>query len=189
MSRFLVLAAAVAVASTVGCANARYVQKIDNEGVVAVPANSDAWPSYNRTNALKLIEQHIGPAYEIVEEREIKTGTATSNVQNTTSEQTINSEVPFLPAEKQTTTTTTTAQDLTEYHIHYRRKAGGLTGFPGTTPATAVAPAGGMAPAASGVVPAVHTQASPAPAGAAMPPTPTPAGALPPPDMNGVGLK
>jgi hypothetical protein len=186
MRRFLVLAAAVAAASTVGCANARYVQKIDNEGVVAIPRNSDTWPDYNRSNALKLIEQHVGQGYEIVEEREIKTGTTTSNVQNTNREQTFNSEIPFLPAEKQTTTTTTTAHDITEYHIHYRRRAGGLTGFPGTTPASAVVPAGGTAPA-GGVVPAHHTQPQAAATTAPMPSTPTPAGGLPPPDMTSIG--
>jgi hypothetical protein len=195
MRRFLVLAAAVAAASTVGCANARYVQKAGDEGVVAIPRNSDAWPEYNRTSALKLIEQHVGPAFEIVEEREVKTGTATSNTQNVNREQTFNSEVPFLPAERETTTTTTTARDITEYHIHYRRKAGGLTGFPGATPpANAVVPTGGAAPA-GGVVPAHHTQPQGAtangvtPAGVAMPPTPTPAGALPPPDMTGIGAR
>ena len=131
MKRFLMLAAAVAVASTVGCANARYVQKVGDEGVVAVPVNSDAWPSYNRTSALKLIEQHVGPGYEIVEEREVKTGTATTNTQNTNREQTFNSEVPFLPAERQTTTTTTTAAAITEYHIHYRKRSGGTDRVPG----------------------------------------------------------
>lgn len=186
MRRFLVLAAAVTTASSVGCANARYVQKIEDEGVVAVPVNSDAWPSYNRTSALKLIEQHVGPAYEIVEEREVKTGTATTNTQNTNREQTFNSEVPFLPAEKRTTTSTTTASDIKEYHIHYRRKAGGLTGFPGTTPsASAIMPAGGAAPA-SGVVPALHTE----PAASAAPTTPLPpSGGLPPPDMSGIGTR
>ncbi|HET6574785.1 MAG TPA: hypothetical protein VFG68_14365, partial [Fimbriiglobus sp.] len=170
MRRFLALAAAVAAASTVGCANARYVQKIEDEGVVAIPVNSDTWPSYNRTSALKLIEQHVGSAYEIVEEREIKTGTTTSNVQNTRNEQTFNSEVPFLPAEKQTTTSTTTAADITEYHIHYRKRAGGLTGFPGAAPA-------------GGVVPAHHTQPQ---ADTTSGVTPA-GGALPPPDMTGLG--
>jgi hypothetical protein len=195
MRRFLVLAAAVAAASGVGCANARYVQKIADEGVVAIPVNSDTWPSYNRSGALKLIEQHVGPDYEIVEEREVKTGTATTNVQNTKNEQTFNSEVPFLPAARQTTTATTTAADITEYHIHYRRLAGGLTGFPGTAPpANAVVPAGGAAPA-SGVMPAHHTEPQAGAvggvtqAGGAMPPTPTPAGALPPPDMTGIGAR
>lgn len=185
MRQFLVLAA-VAAASSVGCANARYVQKIEGEGVVAVPVNSDAWPSYNRTNALKLIEEHVGPAYEIVEEREVKTGTSTTNTQNTDREQTFNSEVPFLPAERQTTTSTTTASDVKEYHIHYRRKAGGLTGFPGTTPAAnAVLPAAGAAPA-GGVVTADHTE----PAASAAPTAPLPpSGGLPPPDMTGIGTR
>src|SRR5689334_20378228 len=144
MKRLLVLVAAVATALSVGCANARYVQKMGDEGIVAIPNNTDAWPSYNRTEACRLIEQHVGQAYEIVEEKEVVTGTATTNNQNTNREATFNPDVPFLPAERQTTTTTTTSRNLTEYQIHYRKKVGGLTGFPGT----GVAPAGGAAPPA-----------------------------------------
>jgi hypothetical protein len=92
--------------------------------------------------------------------------------------------VPFLPAEKQTTTTTTTARDITEYHIHYRKRTGGLTGFPGTTPAAnPILQAGGTAPA-GGVVQAIHTQ----PQADAVPTIPVPPpGALPAPDMTGIG--
>jgi hypothetical protein len=175
MKRVLILAAAVATASSVGCANARYVQKMGDEGIVAIPNNTDAWPSYNRTEACRLIEQHVGPNYEIVEEKEVVTGTATTNNQNTNRKATFNTDVPFLPAEKQTTTTTTTSRNLTEYQIHYRKKPGGPTGFPGTP----VAPAGGAAPA-GGVVPAMHTEPHAA-APAAQP------GGLPPPDMTGLG--
>jgi len=186
MKRLLVLAAAVVDASSVGCANARYVQKSLDEGIVAVPSNTDAWPDYNRTNALKLIEAHVGPAYDIIDEGEVKTGTATTKVKNTDREATLNPTLPgVLPAEKQTTTTTTTARDLTEYQIHYRKKAGGLTGFPGT----GVTPAGGVAaPAGGGVVPAQYTT-PPAGTVGATPQTVAPAaqaGALPPPNLAGV---
>src|SRR5690242_10545260 len=132
MKRFLILAAAVATATSVGCANARYVQKMGDEGIVAIPNNTDAWPNYNRTEACRLIEQHVGPAYEIVEEKEVVTGTATTNNQDTNREATFNPDVPFLPAERQTTTTTTTPRHLAEYHTDHRKKVGGLPGSPRT---------------------------------------------------------
>jgi hypothetical protein len=161
MKRFLVLAAAVAAASTVGCANARYVQQTPDEGVVAIPSNTDAWPDYNRTQALKLIEQHVGPAFDIVEEREVNVGTATTSYQDASQE-----------------LTATATRNVNEYHIHYRRRAGGLTGFPGTG-----VPAGGMVPT-GGIVPVQHTE----PKTNALPAdTVTPAGGLPPPDMTGLG--
>ena len=167
MKRVVIFAAAVAAASGAGCANARYVQKAGDEGIVSVRANSDAWPEYNRTNALKLIEQHVGRDYEIVDEKEVVTGHNTVNQQNTNREATFNSQVPFLPAEKQTTTTTTTAVPVTEWQIHYRRRAAsGLTGLPAVVPA-------------SGVVPTSHTvpPATVSPAGLTNSP-------LPPPDLS-----
>ena len=167
MRRFLVLAAAVAVASSVGCANARYVQKSADEGIVAVPSNTDTWPDNNRTNALKLIEQHVGPYYDIVDEREVTTGHDTINHQDTKREATFNGDVPFLPAEKQTTTTTTTTVPRKDYHIHYRRSAPGIAGRGAgfsTEGATGAAPS---------IVPAAHS------APAAQSP-------LPPPDMSGL---
>ena len=65
--RCLVLAAVVAGLS--GCASpARYVETQGDTGVVAIPSNSDVWPNYNRKAAMALIEKHVGPNYEIVEE-------------------------------------------------------------------------------------------------------------------------
>src|SRR6266496_1292246 len=83
------------------------------------------------TSAMKLIEQHVGPSFDILEEKEVATGQTTTNNQNTNKEATFNTSVPFLPAEKQTTTTTTTTHDLTEYRIHYRKRTGTFVGTPG----------------------------------------------------------
>jgi hypothetical protein len=89
---------------------------------------------------MKLIEQHVGPSFDIVEEKEVATGQTTVNNQNTNKEATFNSSVPFLPAEKQTTTTTTTTHDITEYRIHYRKRTGIAVG----TPAGGAGPVGGL---------------------------------------------
>lgn len=164
MKQVLLVAAAVVAAASTGCSSARYVHRAGDEGIVAIPANTDTWPSNNRSNAMKLIEQHVGPNYDIVEEREVKTGQTTTNNQNTNKEATFNTSVPFLPAEKQTTTTTTTTHDVTEYQIHYRKRAGTLVGTPGggpgpvgglpmgggVTQAGAQVPAGTTAPGAMG---------------------------------------
>jgi len=165
MKRLLLLAAAVVAAAGAGCTNARYVQKTSDEGVIAVSDRTDAFPSYNYTNARKLIAEHVGTDYEIVEEREVSAGTATTTAQNTTNEATFNSQVPFLPADKQTTTTTTTAKNLTELHIRYRKR------MPGTSvsPPVQIQQTGGKVPAT--VAPAAMT------------------GGLPPPDMTGTGVQ
>lgn len=156
MNKVLFLAAAVVAAASTGCGGARYVHRAGDEGIVAIPANSDAWPANHRSSAMKLIEEHVGPSFDILEEKEVATGQATTNNQNTNKEATINSTIPFLPAEKQTTTTTTTTKDITEYRIHYRKRSGVAVGTPGGgagpiggLPMGGVTQAGGQAPAPS----------------------------------------
>lgn len=146
MRRAGAFVALLAAALASGCgSSAKYIEKRGDAGVVAIPNNTDAWPSYNRRAALALVEKHVGVNYEILEEREVVVGQSTHNNQQTNVEQTVNREIFFLPAEKQTTTTTTTQRDITEWRIVYRRK---------DAPAgTAVTPAGGNIPA--GVVPSV----------------------------------
>lgn len=139
MTRALVLfAAAVAVAGT-GCASGpRLLQRTPGEGVIAMPSNSDSWPTRHRSKALKMIEEHVGSDYEIVSEREVVTGHTTVNRQDTDRKATFNSSMPFLPAEREQTTTTTSQLPQTEWQIAYRRRS--------ATPAIAPA-AGGVAPA------------------------------------------
>jgi hypothetical protein len=162
MKRVLVLAAAVVAAAGSGCANARYVQRGADEGVVAIPANTDVWPDYQRTKALELIQAHVGPNYEIVNEQEVVTGHTTVNQQDTKREATLNGSVPFLPAEKQQTTMTTTDVPQKEWQIQYRKvKVGGIAGR-GTGFGTGVMPAGGVPPATTG--------AAVTPAGGLLPP-------------------
>jgi hypothetical protein len=172
MKRLLVLVVAAWAAGGVGCANARYVQKTGDDGVVAVADNSDAWPTYNRTNALKLIQEHVGTDFEILDEGEVVTGQATVNTQNTDRQPTSSRKFPYLTGERETTTATSRTRDLKEYRISYRRKLG-PAGFGGP-----VAPAGGVPPAAGGVPPASATVAP-----AAMTQSP----GLPP-DLTGLGV-
>ena len=104
-----------------GCQSPRVVSRTADEGVVALPANSDDWPLRHQSEAKKIIRAHVGDSYEVVEEKEVVTGYATTNVQDRQTELAPHSVLPFLPAERETTTTRTVATPQKEWHIHYRR--------------------------------------------------------------------
>ena len=176
----LVLGLAALVAAASGCASpARYVERGSESGVVAVPTNTDAFPTYYYSEAMALIRKHVGTDFEIVDEREFKTGQQTFNDQKVNNEETWNTSNPFLPATRKTVQNTTTTKDVSEWRIAYRKKmrpAGtnaspgtGEVGRGGTT--TGVTPAGGPAPVntsvqpAGGIVPPVGPTAPVAPAG------------------------
>lgn len=148
MQRFLMALLAVGVAALSGCGTARYVEKNAESGIIAIPSNADFWPMKHRTEAIALIEKHVGPAYEIVEEKEVVTGVTTHHNQEVTREPTYNSEVPFLGAEKQTVTNSTSTSDTTEWRIAYRRRpvpaTNGIQPAGGVVPTGPVVPAGGV---------------------------------------------
>jgi hypothetical protein len=108
---------AVLALATAGCGTARYIHKDSDGGVIAMPADN----RWNREKAVELIKAHVGPGYRVVEEKEVVTGQETTNLTNTQTEPTVHSQIPFLPAQKQTSTLTTTSRDLTEWHIVYQR--------------------------------------------------------------------
>lgn len=131
MKRVLVLAAAV-VAGLSGCASpARFVEKTPDAGVIAIPANTDAWPTHYRREALARIAEHVGPDFEIVEEREYVTGEAVVHSQQTDRQAAVDPAAPNRPAERQTTSAMTTTRDTTEYRIAYRKRPGAAGGVPG----------------------------------------------------------
>jgi hypothetical protein len=149
MMHRLLISAAVLAAWLSGCSSpARYVEQGRDSGVVAIPANTDGWPTYHRSEALKLIEKHVGPNYEIIEEREIATGQQTRHDQ------------PTVPPVGPTITNTTTTTNVTEWRIAYRARPA-VTEFSGPLPGTSgvvqqtqyrsgstsgVRPAGGIVP-------------------------------------------
>lgn len=139
-----------------GCASpAHYVEKKADAGVVAIPANTNAWPNFNRREALTLIEKHVGPSYEIVEEREVVTGQSTATNQQVNTEPVANRRNPALPGERQTAASTTTQRDLTEWRIMYRRRPGPAPGINGGTPPSGVMQTGGVPPQGAGLTPGV----------------------------------
>jgi hypothetical protein len=150
MRGILYLVAAFAIGLGSGCTNARYVHKAGDQGIVAVMDRSDSWPSYNITNAKKLIEAHVGPEYDILEEKEVVTGNQTTNQQNIQRDTAVNPFVPFLQNEQQTTQTTTTTTPVKEWQIHYRRRmgtqVGNAIGGPGPIGGLGVQQAGAQMP-------------------------------------------
>lgn len=180
----LVMGLAALVAALSGCASpARYVERTGEMGVVAIPANTDSFPNYNRSEAMALIHKHVGGNFEILEEREVATGKKTFNDQHVNNEQTWNTSNPLLPANKQTVQNTTTTQDVTEWRIAYRKKVptsigSGLVGSP-VTPVGAVqsrAPVGAgvsNVQPAGGIVPSVGPASTVVPAGPLVPVNPT----------------
>ncbi len=143
MDRVSKCAIVTAVLMIAGCAQARYVERQSDSGVVAIPANTNHWPTYYRQAAIDLITQHVGPHFEIVDEREVVVGQTTDNTQQ------INDTFTF---------GTMTTRQLTEWRIAYRRAAApammpvGMrpphSGMPGNG---TTRPAGGVGQPASGV--------------------------------------
>lgn len=154
MGRVLILPAVALLMAGCAGSSARYVAKDADGGVVSIPADTDVWPSHNRRNAEELIRRHVGPDFEVVREGEVVTGQATNHDQKVQRDKTFNTTNPFLPAEKDTINTTTTTRDLTEYHITYRRRAGGVTPAGGVGLGGGVVPAGGPTAPGGAVKPA-----------------------------------
>jgi hypothetical protein len=150
--RSVAVALAALVAGLSGCTSpARYVEKTADAGVVAIPKNTDVWPSNYHSEAVELIKKHVGPNYEIVEEREVPVTTVTNTRQQVDRETSLHPLNPFRgPGATDTVTNTTATTDITEWRITYRRRAAPPAGpvpagepFPGgttLTPATATPP-------------------------------------------------
>jgi hypothetical protein len=123
MSRRLLSITFFAVMGLSGCANpARYVARESNGGVIAIPNNTNSWPSYHRKRADELMLKHFPDGYEIVREEEAVVGqVTTNNVQSNTQQKPTGN--PFLQEEQTTTSTTTATSDRTEYRIYYRPRS------------------------------------------------------------------
>jgi hypothetical protein len=158
----ILFVALIGLAALTGCANARYVKTDQGAGVVAMPANTNCWPTYYRDHADALIRQKCPSGYEVVYEEEAVVGQVahTHTETETTPSPTLNfgggktetnregnSEhgsgafaglaVPLGKTEEKSRQTTNT-QDVTEWRIYYRAKSPGPP-----------APAGQFAPTAS----------------------------------------
>jgi hypothetical protein len=144
MRRVIGLVVAGLAAGSFGCATAHSISKQPDGGVVAIPANTNMWPFKYRDEAEAMIRAHVGPDYEIVDERQVVTGVRVTNNEETRRDPIVNKKRPDRPAgEVETTTDSTTATNQTEWQITYRRKYNPAAGVVG---AGSVQPAGGLVP-------------------------------------------
>ncbi len=143
------LVASIGLSALTGCANARYVKTDQGSGVVAMPSNTNCWPTYYRDHAEALIRQKCPNGYEVVGEEEAVVGQVahTHTETETTPSPTLNlgggkteinkdgnSEhgsgafagvaVPLGKTEEKSRQTTN-YQDVTEWRIYYRAKSPG----------------------------------------------------------------
>jgi hypothetical protein len=118
---------AVGLAGATGCGSARLVAVDQGGGVVAIPSNTNFWPTYYREKAELLIAEKAPGGYEIVREEEVVTGV----VQQTRND-TKQNDKPVKQGSLviQETTQTTEVKSQTEYRITFRKVAPA----PGTPP-------------------------------------------------------
>jgi hypothetical protein len=80
--------AAILVAALSGCASTdgiRYVYQDRDFGVIALPQNSDSWPTYYRRHGEKLMADHFPDGHEIVRAEEVIEGERTKKFEGTNS--------------------------------------------------------------------------------------------------------
>jgi hypothetical protein len=138
----------IVVSAVSGCmGGARFVHKDVAGGTIAIPENTDMWPTYYRSEAIKMIREQHGANVEIVSEGEVVVGQETRNDQRTENRKIGPDGKPI--GNLTTSINTTSTTDKKEYQIQYRIKPMTVnTGGPG-----------GMVPAngGSGLIPAGGT--------------------------------
>jgi hypothetical protein len=105
-----------------GCTNARYITVDPTGGVVAIPSNSNAWPTYNRDKAEELMRQKCPQGYVIDREQEVVVGQ--THLTNTNTETSGNATLAALHIAPVTQETheTVTSKDQTEWRIWFHAK-------------------------------------------------------------------
>lgn len=105
-----------------GCQSARYVMRDQMQGVVAIPSNSNAWPSYHRRNAEKLMAEHFPEGYLIEREEEAVIGQTTNFSENNNGGMIPIGKKPVISIGAVSTSGSATTVNATEYRLHYRRR-------------------------------------------------------------------
>jgi hypothetical protein len=138
----------LSVLALTGCMSARVVSRDPTGGVVAIPENSNSWPTRYHDQAIALIKQDC-PDYAIVREEEVVTGTVTTDRESTD-------------------TRTRETQNRTEWRITYRK----------ATPPTTIVQTASSPLARPQIQPAVAMTpaAASTPGAASLPPQPLPVG-------------
>lgn len=112
-----------------GCASttARPILRERDGGIVAIPDNSDRFPDYNRSQALDLIEEHVGKQFEIVREEEFVLGPVTTSETTSTKRPVWSWFIPWRLSESASSSSTNTTRNQTEYRLQYRKVDGTRT--------------------------------------------------------------
>jgi hypothetical protein len=111
-----------------GCATsgqARYVYQDGQFGVIGIPENTSAWPTYYRAQADVLMQKHFPEGFEVVRAEEVEEGSRTLTVNGTNSAQ-LDTEgpVPLIKVGKIGRTATRTQADsvkIKECRIVYKK--------------------------------------------------------------------
>ncbi|MCE9562518.1 MAG: hypothetical protein K8U57_10745 [Planctomycetes bacterium] len=130
MARLLLGVVAI-VASLSGCtAPPHYVSRASQTapGVVAIPDDSDTWPSYNMRSAKAMIEKDVGPNYEIVEQRLVTVQRPNLRNQHAQSER-VRQPGQITPFSNEPPKTDGSTHEVSEWHITYRASTVNTTGF------------------------------------------------------------
>jgi hypothetical protein len=120
--RILGSAGLFALASAWGCASPHWVMRDGNGGIVAIPENSNHWPTYYRQQADEMIKQVCPKGYAIDREEEVVVGQTV-----TTQRDTDNHAYDLAPKKSpdqlklvtHTTTETTSTRNVKEYQIAF----------------------------------------------------------------------
>ena len=132
-----------------GCAGPRFVEVDRSGAVVAIPANTNTWPTYHRDKLDAMLRERFPNGYEIVSEEEVVTGSVAHTRAHTqmrepprlmlagaedTTRGTRHGEhsaaafsgisLPLGQAQ-QHTQETTTYRDVSEWRVHVRAKSNG----------------------------------------------------------------
>ena len=103
-----------------GCASPHWIMRDGNGGIVAIPENSNHWPTYYRDKADEMIKQVCPKGYAVDREGEAVVGQTTTTEQKTDNNayDVGSKKAPVTLVTHQTTETTTT-HDVKEYQISF----------------------------------------------------------------------
>lgn len=126
------LIALIGMPTLAGCANARYVQVDRETGVIAMPANTNCFPTFYRSHAEALMREKCPAGYEVVHEEEFVVGQEAHTHSETESHPpptvslggVASVALPVGPNEERTRETTK-YENVTEWRIYYRAKPPG----------------------------------------------------------------
>jgi hypothetical protein len=122
-ARILAGAVVFLILGLAGCAGPRFVAQDPTGGVIAIPSNTDYWPTHFRSKAEELMARKCPQGYHIEHEEEVVVGQSVTGTDST------DTQTQDLPGHRnrsnvQLTTSesshTTTSQDITEYRITFR---------------------------------------------------------------------